>query len=835
LRNLMLKHRHASGDDRMFLKNPWLHFFLSGAAALVLVLYFNQPHGATPALGPLLSPFRGLWNHRVSNWEVEDQGQTLSLPGLQGSVKIQVDRDQIKHIFAESDDDLYFAQGYVLASERLWEMEFLSRVAAGRLSEVMGKRTLEFDRYFTKLGLPQAAKESALQMMNDPLTAKALRSYAAGVNAFIDQLKPEDDPFEFKLLGIRPEAWVPENAAYLLKYMAYDLSGHNRELPLSRSRSRISRTDFDSLFPLNFDVPEPIVPKGAKFNFEARAGAPPSEEFLPDFKALDPVLQPDPSNGSNNWAISGKKSATGRPILSNDIHLSLSLPALWYEMQLHSPTQNVYGITLPGAPGVILGFNSKVAWGVTNGGSDVMDWYQLRYRDDNRSEYLFEGSWRPIISREVEIKVRNEAPLKLLLRETHLGPVVYDQSETPLNPTVPRGLALKWGALEGSNELKNFLQLNRAKSVSQCREAIDTFQTPNQNFLCADAAGDIGLWHMGRFPVRWRGQGRMISDGSSAGYEWRSWLPRTEIPMSKNPARGFLSSANQMPYDETYPHYLGWPFESPYRAIRINEILREKKLFTPQDFIEMQGDTLSVLARTSVPVLVKALEGIQLEERQSQALEVLRAWNFRYDVETEAPALFETWLDEFENLLWGPHFPDRYQYQFPSLARTFELIESDPNSKWFDDPATPATERFKDVALKSFKSAFAANEKSLGNFKPGKWAWSKYQKTELQHIAKIPGLGSAPFAGPGVAEAIFANKGKHGPVWKLVVALGPRPQAWSIYPGGQSGDPSSRHYDDFIEPWKKNELKPVTFLSDDKDQNPRLFKMVEVKPMQEKK
>jgi penicillin G amidase len=812
----------------MFLKNPWLHFVLSSVAALSLIFYFNGPHGSTPALGPLLSPFQGLWNHRVANWEQKDKGLLVSVPGLRAPVRIEVDRDQVKHIFAQNDDDLYFAQGYVIASERLWEMEFLARVAAGRLSEIMGRRTLEFDRYFTKLGLPQAAKDSSILMMNDPLTANALRAYAAGANAFIRQLKPEDYPFEYKLLGIKPEEWAPENAAYLLKYMAYDLSGHNRELPLSRSRSRISRTDFDSLFPLNFETPEPIVPKGTKFNFEARAGVPPSEEFVPDFKVLDPILQPDPSNGSNNWAVSGKKSTTGRPILSNDIHLSLSLPALWYEMQLHSPTQNVYGISLPGAPGVILGFNPKVAWGVTNGGSDIMDWYQLRYRDDNRSEYLFEGSWRPIISREVEIQVRNEAPLKILLRQTHLGPIVYDQSESPLNPTVPRGLALKWAALDGSNELKSFMQLNRAKSVSQCREAIETFQTPDQNFLCADAGGDIALWHMGRYPIRWRGQGRLISDGSSAAYEWRSWLPPSEVPMSKNPSRGFLSSANQIPYDETYPHYLGWPFESPYRAVRINELLREKKQLSPQDLIEMQGDTLSVLARSAVPVLVRALEGAKLETREAEALEVLKKWDFRYEVDAQAPAIFETWLDEFENLMWGPHFPDRYQYQFPSLARTFELIESDPNSKWFDNPSTPATERFKDVAVDSFKKAFAANEKSLGQYKAGRWPWSKYQKTELQHIAKIPGLGSSAIAGPGVAETIFANKGKHGPVWKLVVAVGPKPQAWSIYPGGQSGDPASRHYDDFIEPWRKNELKPVTFLMDVKDENPRRLKSVEM-------
>ena len=262
-----------------------------------------------------------------------------------------VDKDQIKHIFAESDDDLYTAQGYVLASERLWEMEFLARVTAGRLSEIMGRRTLEFDKYFVKLGVPQAAKESAELMLNDPLTGPAIRSYTSGVNAYIETLKPDDYPFEYKLLNIAPEKWAPVNAAYLLKFMAYDLAGHNRELLLSRSRSRVSKDDFDTLFPLDLtlDRPnlEPIVPKGTKFSFGSRAPEIPEVEFLPDLKALDPVPQPHPSNGSNNWAVTGKKSVTGKPILSNDIHLSLTLPSLWYQVQLVSPTQNVYGIALP--------------------------------------------------------------------------------------------------------------------------------------------------------------------------------------------------------------------------------------------------------------------------------------------------------------------------------------------------------------------------------------------------------------------------------------------------------------------------------------------------------
>ena len=810
-----------------FFSSVWLRFALSTILLLTILVYLGNGHGDKPALGPLLSPYHGLWNHKLSFWENSPNDLDLKLAGLKAPVKIQVDQDQIKHIFAQDDEDLYFAEGYVVASERLWEMEFLARVAAGRLSEIMGRRTLEFDKYFVKLGLPEAAKESAALMMADPATSVPLKAYAAGVNAYISSLNPETFPFEYKLLGLTPEPWKAENAALLIKFLAYDLSGSNRELLLSRSRSMITREDFDDLFPLDLHNEEPIVPKGKKFSFETRAGAGPKDEFLPDLKPLEPVPQPNQHNGSNNWAVMAKKSTTGRPILSNDIHLSLTLPALWYEIQLQSPEQNVYGIALPGAPGVVLGFNPTVAWGVTNAGSDVMDWYQLRYRDQNRSEYLFEGDWRPVISREVQIKIRGEAaPLTLLLRQTHMGPIVYDQSENPVNPSVPRGLAMRWAALEPSNELKNFLQLNRAKTTSQCREAIETVQTPAQNFLCADESGDVGLWHMGRFPVRFPGQGRTISDGSSAAYEWKGWVPRTEVPFIRNPDRGFVSSANQIPADETYPNYLGWPYETPFRGTRINELLREKKKLSPQDLMAMQGDTVSLLAREALPLLLAAVDEHQMNWEEQKAVELLKVWKYDYPESSEPAAIFDAWWNAFETQTWQPHFPDRKYYQYPPIVRTLELMKEDPDSKWFDNPQTHPTERFKDVALSSFRLAMESLTHDFGPMDEMNWAWKKAHKTELTHISKIPGLGSNGFSAPGVGESIFANRGTHGPVWKMVVALGSKPQAWAIYPGGQSGDPASAHYDDFLQSWRMNQLKEVNFMTSPTDTDKRKFKTV---------
>ncbi len=796
--------------------NLWIRSALLIALLAGVIALFDRPLGPLPPLGPLLSPYQGIWIRPPSAIHKSARKQDLDIPGLKAPVTIQIDQDRVTHIFAANDDDLYLAQGWVVASERLWQMEFITRAASGRLSEILGKNALPIDRFFLRVGLPEAAKESSRLMMEDPVTSSALKSYVQGVNAFIATLRPATLPFEYKVLGQRPEAWTTQKAALLLKFMAYNLSGHSLDLPLTRSRLKLSQGDFEELFPLNLKVPEPIVPKGTKWSFTTRAPeTKPEKEFRPDLRKLDPIPSPHPSNGSNNWAVTGKKSTTGLPILSNDIHLGLSLPALWYELQLVSPTQNVYGVTLPGAPGVILGFNQSLAWGVTNGGTDVLDWYELRFRDERKSEYLFDGDWRPVLSQEHFIHIKGELkPEVLITRNTHLGPIVYDESEVPLNALIPRGLAMRWGALDPSNELKNFLMLNRARTTKACREAIETFEAPDQNFLCADNTGDVGLWHMGKYPVRWPGQGRMIGDGSSSAYEWKGWLPREEVPFYRNPERGFLSSANQAPTDENYPHYLGWPFETPFRGMRINEVLKSKPKFSPEEIVRMQADKVSLPAKTVLPTLLKALsgDGTPSTDQARQVVEALAKWNYEFDENSPAATIFYVWYGTLVEEIWSAHLPISKDYMLPPANRTLEMITHEPEARWFDRPKTPQKETLRDLARVSFVKALRKLERETGDDDVEDWGWTKYRPTTFEHIAKIPGLGETDFAAGGYEYSIFANHGNHGPVWKMVVALGKKPRAWGVYPGGQSGDPSSPSYDTFLQAWRTGEMKELQFL-----------------------
>jgi penicillin amidase len=798
----------------------WLKAVISGVFAIALVGALGHRFGLVPPMGAILNPFNGAWKRTPGLFE-KGVGH-LQLHGLTAPVQIVVDQDQIKHVFAANDHDLYMAQGFIVASERLWQMEFLVRTASGRLSEIMGPKTLDYDIYFTRIGLPAAAEASAAVSLADPVSGPALRAYADGVNAFIATLTPQTVPFEYKLLGVSPEAWSPKTAGYLLKFMAWSMTGGSSEIPLSRSEHVLGRAGFDELFPIDLKVPEPIVPPGTHQIVKSVAPAAPKDFFEPSVDSLQPMPTPHPMNGSNNWAVSGKKSVTGLPILSNDIHLSLSLPALWYEMQLVSPTQNVYGIAMPGAPGIILGFNKSIAWGATNGADDILDWFQLRFRDEKRSEYLYDGVWHPVISHEVRIKVRGEDAHILTVRETHFGPIVYDKTETPLSPNVGRGLALRWLALSESNEIKNFMQMNRATNIETYRAALEGYQTPAMNFLCADNKGQIALWQFGRFPLKWKGQGRLIGDGSNSDYDWKGFLVSDEVPTVKNPSRGFISSANQAPFEVgDSPFYFGWPFETPYRATRINELLRAKAKFTPEDFVKMQRDTLAVSTRQLTPVLRSALKAVTLDERETKALSVLDHWDFRYEEDSQGAPLAYAWYKETEWGLWSRLFPERKSFYYPPLPKTIEILR-DPTSHWYDNPATEKIETRADIVRSALDRAIGDVEDQTGYKDPTRWTWAAYRPTDVGHLSKLPGLGHDQLAAAGMEHAIFANSGTHGPVWKLVVAVNPsKPRAWGVYPGGQSGDPFSPHYEDFLGAWRRGEMKELQFMNAPADSDTR--------------
>ncbi len=771
--------------------------------AIVLLSVLLIPIRPLGSLGQMLNPYNGIWVETKNDFE--NLPSTLKLK-LIDKVKVEFEASGIPHIFANNDSDLYYVQGYLQARDRLWEMDFFSRLASGRLSEIFGKKTLAIDETFVQLRIPEAALESEKEMLNDPLTKVATERFSDGVNFFIEHLNDSDLPLEFKIFQYSPEKWSPYKIALIQKFMAFNLSGGSKDLPLTRSRGLFSKKDFDELFPEEFKYKESILSQNTKWKLKPRIPKSPQNEFHAELKNQSLKLEPNPSNGSNNWSVFGTKSATGLPIVSNDIHLDYTLPALWYQTQLITPDQNVYGASLAGAPGVIVGFSKQMTWAVTNASGDFMDWYELKFRDEKHNEYLFDQKWRVVEEHEHIIKIRGEQPKKLILKNTHFGPIIFDDQEPPSVRNFPHGLALQWTGLKASNELKSILKLNRVKTTTDCQLALIGYSSPAQNFICADSSGKVQMLQYGEFPLRFKGQGRMIGDGSDSNYLWHESLKPEEYAGETNPTRGFVFSANQQPMNSNYPYYLGSYYESPFRAQRIEQLLREKKIWTPIELAEMQKDTFNKLAEKVLPNLISELGKVKLPEYENKILNILQTWDYQNNTDSIGASIFTAFWEHLASNIWNEVFPDAINYLHPNDFTTSELIAKDLKSKWLN----PKHLSFEAIVDRSFKEAIAELEKNYGN-KIDAWLWQNESKAILAHLSKLPVFSTA-IQSSGSRYSILANSGRHGPVWKMLVSLGPDFKAWAIYPGGQSGDLRSPHAKEFLEDWSKSQLRPVQFL-----------------------
>lgn len=787
----------------------YLKLFTSAVVVLGLFIFLHFRHGRLPPLGKFLNPFTGFWQ---SNKSADDIPAELRIPGLHEEVQVIYDTRRVPHIFAKDTYDLYFAQGYLTARDRLWQMEIQTHSVAGRISEIIGADGIESDLFHRRIGMVTAAENSLRAMLLDPESRSAGEAYTAGVNAFINSLNDKKLPLEYKILDYKPEEWKLLKSVLILKQMSWTLSGYDTELLMTRTRATLGKRVTDRLYPLFSPFLEPIIPAGTPWNFKPTIPRKPKKEFYPLTLGSSVSDERTNSAGSNNWAVSGKLTESGYPILCNDPHLRLTLPAIWYEVQLVSPDVNVYGVSLPGTPGVIIGFNERVAWGCTNAESDFLDWYKITFKDQKRKEYLYEGKWYPTTERIEEIRVRNGPTLLDTVFSTHHGPIVAKGNEKPIQGRILQDAALRWTGHDPSNELKTFIILNRAKNYDDYVQALSFFDCPAQNFNFADGSGDIAIWHNGKFPQRWEKQGRTISDGSDPAYEWQGYIPKSHLPHIKNPDRGFVSSANQIPADSNYPYYLGSSYASFMRATRINEVLSAIRDVTPQDMIDLQNDVLNLHAKTILPHLLRRLVGQNMSSEESRAFEKLQDWNFENRAELMAPTIFEYWWRDLFSLVWKDDM-DRPEgtLLWPGRDVTIDLILNKPESPYFDIKSTNKRETLTDLVSTSFKTAHATLIEEFGPMGE-KWSWGKARGTDIMHLAAIPGLSRRNLATSGNSGIVNATTKSWGPSWRMVVSLGPEVHARGIYPGGQSGNPGSRFYDDMIDDWIQGKMYKLYFL-----------------------
>ncbi len=775
-------------------------FSLFALITVMLVVILNSSLVLPAPLGKLLNPQQGLWQNAEPVHQ--DFSAQLSFPQLKGKVNVYFDGRLVPHVFAENDNDAYFVQGYLHAKFRLWQMEFQTRAAAGRLSEIIGPKALDYDRDKRRLGMVYGAENSLKEIKKDPETLAECNNYTAGVNAYIESLTESTLPIEYKLLGYYPEKWTNLKSALFLKYMALELAGYEKDFEMTNAKSIFSSADFDKIYPIVMDSLDPIVPKGTAFPPPAIKVKIPSTADSLYFDKKDSTnireIKPSPDNGSNNWAVSGQKTQSGYPILCNDPHLGLNLPSIWYEMQVATPSFNSYGVTFPGSPSIIIGFNDSIAFGFTNAMRDVRDYYEVKFNDASRSQYWFDSAWHPTQFRIEDIKIKGKPDYYDTVAYTNIGPVMYDKSFNGERNTNKKNYAVRWKAHDPSNELKMFTLLNKAHNYRDYLKAIKYLHTPGQNCIFASKSGDIAIWDQGEFPAKWYRQGDFVMPGTDSSYFWQGMIPQYENPHLVNPQRGFVSSANQLPADTTYPYYLGGSYP-PYRGWEINKRLATMNNITPQDMMKLQTDNYNVFGEMALPVLIRNMQVDKLSPQEKKYFNILKNWDYRNDTASRGATLFVVTWDSLETVIFQDEFMNSgVELNWPSESTLLDDINKYPDFKFFDDINTATKESLPDDVTEAFRRAAAVIRKADEN---GTMAWAKYKDTRVEHLARLDAFSRLHLPIGGGTNTINAAKEQHGPSWRMIVSLTPETEAYGVYPGGQSGNPGSRFYDDFVTDW----------------------------------
>jgi penicillin amidase len=760
-----------------------------------------------PALGKFLDPFHGFWQNIETT---SNKPLAFDVTGLKSKVTITFDSLDIPHIFAENDEDLYYAQGFVTARHRLWQMEFQTHAAAGKVSEIIGEGKdgviLDYDRGQRRHGMVYAA-ENAMTVVNQHATSKMIvDSYTAGVNAYIQSLTYKDLSFEYKLLNYTPEPWTPLKCVLLLKSMAQTLNMRDKDIEMSNALKLYGKDVVDLLYPDRDTPDDPIVSKPGAWNFRSvisdTMAIAVAREVVNVRRKQPPA---DVITGSNNWAVAGSKSATGRPILCGDPHLNLNLPSIWYAIQLHAPGINCMGASLPGTPTVIIGFTDSIAWSVTNAQRDLVDWFKITFEDKRKEKYLLDGNWKSTKKVVEAFRVRDQPIFYDTIAYTDWGPITFDENYHEEDSL--KHYAFRWISHDASNEFITFYQLNRAKNHGEFMTALDSFASPAQNFVFASTSGDIAMRIQGKFPARKKDEGKFVLDGSKSHYGWRSFIPNDQNIMELNPGRGFVSSANQYPVDDTYPYYITASNFESYRNRRINKVLGKSSGITVDDMMALQNDNYNLKAEESLPLFLEMLDTTSFDSAERKAYGILNSWDYNNSKESAGASYYEAWWTNMMELTWDEMKSEGTALAVPTSFNTIKLIREQPELSFFDIGQTKEKESAAGVVRQAFKFSvedvndwIAEHSDSTAGMETVP-QWADYKDSYLTHLLRLEPMNIHVRAGGG-RGIVNAHSRTHGPSWRMVVSLeksGVR--AWATYPGGQSGNPGSPHYLDMLGRW----------------------------------
>jgi penicillin amidase len=757
-----------------------------------------------PPLGPLLEIRGGVWAHRPQ--KVESQ----TIPGLKNPVVVAFDSFGVPHFFAEDEADLFLAQGFVMASQRLFQMDLMSRVTAGRLSEWFGSRTLKNDKFFVQFGMREAARRTLERYNENSRIANLMSSFTSGVNAYIRDLKQL--PPEYVIIGQRPEPWDNLRIVHMGKQLTFGLAGRSFDHYLSKIQQALGTEKVLDLFPEFTDLDDIVYPTGK--TPLRRLEKPEDFKFVTSLKEIPFFPLPAAGNGSNNWAVSAKKSVSGASLMANDTHLGHTLPNIWYEAQLWAPNFNVYGVGLVGIPGIINGLNPQVSWGPTNGTTDVLDYFEVDLSD----------ATSVTDSQQEKIEVRKGPPALVEVQWSKAGVIVHREGN--------KGLAAGWAGHVSDNELLAIYSLYTSRDLDGCLNAFKTWSAPVQNFVCADRK-DVAIQPVGFLPKRPIGNGRFVmqpSENALAHPIAESARPRLIRPQS-----GIVLSANQRQTGRDDSSYLGWDFEEPFRGTMIRRRLNEQSKLSAEDMIRIQNDSYNLIAELALPEMLKAIAEEKLDSEQKAAIAELREWKYSDLAAARAPAVFYAWFDSLRAGMFGDEYTVQAVDFYPKDTRTIQVLKrvshdpKHPDSQWVDNKKTEAVETLGDLVTASFLSAWGELRADQGG-DISRWSFKAWIKSSFPHVARFPGFGADILAVDGGPDDIRGNKGRHGAVYKIVVEHGDWPKVWIQVPGGNEGDPFSRDYERFVSEWAEGKMRPVQFFKNLEEAKASAVRIVEFKP-----
>ena len=765
----------------------------------------------------LLSPFAS------SAQEPNVPTVEFQVDGLQKPVTIRRDERGVPYIEAQNEPDLFFAQGYVTASDRLWQMDLLRRVARGESAEIFGQTTLDEDKRWRKFGFAAIAKKTLPKIA--PEARAAFDNYARGVNAYLNNLKPEDLPVECKILQYRPREWQPEDSILIGKILADGLS---TTWPSDLLRQSLQNLPADKRkFLLNPSTPDDVLligkddAKSSKFQvpsskfqnkqlgiWNLELGTVLTREAEIRRRSLERVgFYAKDLAASNNWVIAGKRTANGKPILANDPHLQASAPPVWYLINLSAPNFHAAGVTFPGSPGVMLGHNETVAWGATNVGPDVQDLYLENFDKANPGWYQTPNGWQQATVRREEIKVRDILVLPETRSEfvevvtTRNGPICVEEKG--------KRYSLKWTAFDpNNNELEAFYYLDKARNWDEFQAALKRYGGSMQNFVYADTTGNIGWYAAGRVPLRKTGDGSLPYDGKTDDGAWTGFVPFGELPHLYNPPNGLIVTANQrtVGLDYKYQNVIARDFDSPYRARRIFELLDKNPKITVEDVAKVQYDVYNIADARFAKFVV------QQKAASNNTIKLLANWDGRMNADSKAALLAEEMRGAFRNRVLTANLGAERSNNF-SLGLLGvvldKLIQQQPKT-WL--PREFAT--YTDL-LKACETDARANLTAQLGADESKWSWGAANKIYLAHP-----LANEPFIGAQFAIEPLAQNGSVGVPnvgSNVSMRLIATPNNWDltrqVIPSGESGDPESPHYSDQVQAWYTGNTPVFPFTS----------------------